>query len=119
MERVKKTIPDRPVAKNHEHVLEREVLPVLKQLRDGHNKMAPAGEVTIEGTDLYMDVVFDVPEPDAEYLVTLTVQGVTGDPPASARRPWCPRKDIYGFRVQLQYRPGTDNSVAVAWNIRR
>lgn len=119
MERIKKAIPVRPVSKDLAHVLEREVLPVVRQLREGHNKVAPAGEVTIEGTDLYLDVVLSEPEPDADYLVELTVQGVTGTPAASSRRPWCSRKDVYGFRVQVQYRPGTGNSVTVAWSIRR
>lgn len=119
MERIRKTIPERPVRGDLARVVEHEVLPVVRQLRDGFNQVAPAGEVTIEGTDLYRDVVFDAPEPDADFSIEVSVQGITGTPPAAARRVRCSRKDIYGCRVELQFRPGTGNSVTVAWGMRR
>lgn len=119
MDRIKQTIPDRPVGKDAQRVLEREVLPVMKQLRDGMNSMAPAGAVVIEGDNCYADVLFDQAEPDDDFLVLLTVGETTGSPALSSVRARVTRQDLYGFRAELQYRPGTGNTVTVNWSIRR
>lgn len=119
MERISKGIPVRPVGADVETVMDRQVLPVLRELRAFANNLAPSGEVELDGDDLHVDVLFSKPEKDAEYVVVLAVLETEGTPPPASVRARVERRDIYGFRVRLQYRPGSGNSVRVGWGLRR
>jgi hypothetical protein len=74
------------------------------------------GSVSIAGRSDSAEVRFHTAEADADYVVTSSVSGARGTPPAGARRVWISDKTDKGFRVHCEEPPGGgDNAVTVDW----
>lgn len=74
------------------------------------------GSVSIAGRSDSAEVRFHTAEADADYVVTSSVSGARGTPPAGARRVWISDKTDKGFRVHCEESPGGgDNAVTVDW----
>jgi hypothetical protein len=77
------------------------------------------GAVRITGAAATGQVVFDAPEPDAQYYVAAVASDVRGGVAAGATRVAVADKTATGFRVALEAAPGPGASVTIDWIIVR
>lgn len=74
-----------------------------------------SGFAQISGTNTFVDVVFDNPEPDTNYVALITANESSGTPANGA---WIVRSSaqtVNGFRINVQAAPGAGNSFTYNW----
>jgi len=77
------------------------------------------GSLTISGTAASGTVVFDTPEPDANYFLTVTPTTIGGTPNPGSNRIRSISKTERGFTVTLENAPGQGNIVTLDWHLIR
>lgn len=74
-----------------------------------------SGFAQISGTNTFVDVVFENPEPDTNYVSLITVNDASGSPSSGA---WIVRSSaqtVNGFRINVQAAPGAGSSFYYNW----
>lgn len=99
--------------------LESELIPLALVLRDRVNDRSPCGTTRVSGSAITRTVTFQEPERDDQYLVTLTVQGVSSGADLDSALVWVTDKRVDGFDIETRSSPGVGEWADVGWAVAR